>query len=485
MTQAMKQRLLQRVEQILAAAQTTPQTIDEFEALALDLGNQVAQAILEQSGAEEGEESDTSPDAHKAPASQEQGEQEPLVNRPKTPSRAASKQGCPGCGGSAWNKGKRTRQIQTLAGVLTLHRAYFYCRRCDKGFCPVDAVLDLPDSGAMTRRLQQEVAALSCCLPFEQAVQTLARLRGVCLSPRTAERLCLSTGAQVVHAFQHERAQTALPLAFAPSSSALPPTRPSPEVLYVVADGIQTPMKGGSWREMKIGAVRALFKDGRLQQASRYLSHLGDAATFGRHWEALAITCGSLQAKRLVVLGDGAPWLWNLAQERFPRAVQILDFFHACQYVGQVARDAFDAWGQGDAAAARRWLLERVDEMKQSAWDKVFAALRSVDSLAPESVAEALRYFQNNCSRIDYRRYLAMGFCIGSGLAESSCKRLVTQRLKGSGMHWSERGASVICALRCLLLGGEWEAFTAFWNRVGNPRKLQPSLPVPALSPLT
>jgi len=483
MTRAMKQRLLQRVEQLLDAAQTTPQTLDDFEALALDLGNQVAQAILEQSGEQgEQEEPEAHPDARDAPASQEP-EPEPLANWPKR-YRTASKQCCPGCGGSAWNKGRRTRQIQTLAGVLTLHRAYFYCRRCDTGFCPTDAALDLPQTGVMTRRLQQEVAALSCCLPFEQAMQTLARLRGVRLSPRTAERLCLRTGAEVVQAFNQERAQAALPLAFAPPGP-LPPMMPSPEVLYVVADGIQTPMKGGSWREMKIGAVRALFKDGRLQQASRYLSHLGDAATFGGHWEALAISCGSLKAKRLVVLGDGAPWLWNLAQERFPLAVQILDFFHACQYVGQVARDAFEALSEGDAAAraARRWLLERVEEMKQSAWDKVSAALRSVDSVAPESVAEALRYFQNNRSRMDYRRYLSMGLCIGSGLAESSCKRLVTQRLKGSGMHWSERGASVICALRCLLLGGEWEAFTAFWNRLGN-RPNPRSQPL-ALSPLT
>jgi len=162
-----------------------------------------------------------------------------------------------------------------------------------------------------------------------------------------------------------------------------------------------------------------------------------------------------------VFLGDGASWLWNIAETRFPRAVQILDFWHALEYVGKVAQEIF---GEKEKEK-RQWLSVRAQEMKNSAWSRVHAALESVRRQAPEAVANAVRYFGNHASRIDYARYLKQGFCIGSGLAESSCKRLVTQRLKGSGMHWSEKGAQVICALRCLLLGGEWDAFVKFWNR--------------------
>jgi len=168
-----------------------------------------------------------------------------------------------------------------------------------------------------------------------------------------------------------------------------------------------------------------------------------------------------LTAKTLVFLGDGAAWLWKLAETRFPKAVQILDFWHALEYVSAVVREAF----AGDEEMGKRWLSARASEMKRSAWQEVDNALESVRACAKETVESATRYLTNNRSRMDYARYVKQGLCIGSGLAESSCKRLVTQRLKGSGMHWSEQGAQVICSLRGLLLGREWDTFVAFWNR--------------------
>lgn len=220
-------------------------------------------------------------------------------------------------------------------------------------------------------------------------------------------------------------------------------------------------MEDGSWKEMKVGVVRAEHSDGREAQASRYVNHLGGSSVFGSFWESLAVDCGSLTAQCLVVLGDGAAWLWKLAETRFPKAIQILDFWHALEYVGAVVREAF----AHDEGGGKEWLSARASEMKRSAWKDVHAALDSVRAVAHETVESAARYFTNNQSRMDYARYLRKGLCIGSGLAESSCKRLVTQRLKGSGMHWSEQGAQVICSLRGLLLGGEWEALVAFWNR--------------------
>ncbi len=229
-------------------------------------------------------------------------------------------------------------------------------------------------------------------------------------------------------------------------------------------------MRGGHWREMKIGVVRSKHKDGREYRRSRYVNHLGGAQSFGSHWESLAIDCGSLTAKCLVVLGDGTAWLWRLAEARFPKAIQILDFWHALEYLGAVVQEAFFP----DEATKKEGLSARAGEMKRSDWGQVNHALDSVRSVASESVESACRYFRNNASRMDYASYLKDGLCIGSGLAESSCKRLVTQRLKGSGMHCSEEGAQVICSLRCLLLGGEWEDFVGFWNR-----KLRTPIPAP------
>lgn len=141
--------------------------------------------------------------------------------------------------------------------------------------------------------------------------------------------------------------------------------------------------------------------------------------------------------------------------------IYLLDFWHALEYVGAVVREAFP----NDEEGGKKWLSERASEMKRSAWKDVHAALDCVRPVAKETVESATRYFTNNKSRMDYACYLRKGLRIGSGLAESSCKRLVTQRLKGSGMHWSEQGAQVICSLRGLLLGGQWEDLVAFWNR--------------------
>ena len=300
-------------------------------------------------------------------------------------------------------------------------------------------------------------------------MQTLYRLAKVRVSSRSAERLCLAPAKEAVEDFLAERESRNLSKAFADLSSLS--DSPKPAVLYLAADGIQTPMGNGSWKEMKVGVVRAEHSDGRESQSSRYVNHLGEANAFGIPLEALArakllkqlsqIDCGSLTAKTLVFLGDGAAWLWKLAETRFPRAIQILDFWHALEYVGAVAREAFPS----DEDAGKEWLSARASEMKKSAWEQVHDAFESVRAVAKETVESASRYFTNNRSRMDYARYLKQGLCIGSGLAESSRKRLVTQRLKGSGMHWSEQGAQIICSLRGLLLGGEWESLVAFWNR--------------------
>jgi hypothetical protein len=448
MTEETKQRLRERFERILSEADKTPRTIDDIEEIALQVRDKVTQAVAEEVAEEAREDSESSSGSER---------------------QVDSKVCCPNCQGSAWFKGERSRQLLTMAGMVSVCRPYYYCRRCKQGFSPLDVRLCLPPGSHFTRSVCQEVAYLSACLPFEQAVQTLYRLAKVRVSSRSAERLCLAPAKEAVEAFLAERESRNLPKAFADLSSLS--DSPKPAVLYLAADGIQTPMEDGSWEEMKVGVVCAQHADGREFQTSRYVNHLGEANAFGIPLEALAIDCGSLAAKTLVFLGDGAAWLWKLAETRFPRAIQILDFWHALEYVGAVAREAFSS----DEEAGKEWLSARASEMKRSAWERAHVASSRFRAVAKETVESASRYFTNHRPRMDYARYLKQGLCIGSGLAESSCKRLVTQRLKGSGMHWSEQGAQIICSLRGLLLGGGMGILVAFWNR---------PLQKPILSPL-
>uniref|UniRef100_UPI00286B2218 UPF0236 family transposase-like protein n=1 Tax=Armatimonas sp. TaxID=1872638 RepID=UPI00286B2218 len=279
----------------------------------------------------------------------------------------------------------------------------------------------------------------------------------------SAQRLCSQVIAPQVQEYLEQRQQEMLPLAFQ-TEQKLPADLPTPEVLYIESDGVHTPMRDGTWREMKVGVVRAEFRDGREQMPSRYLCTMEEASRFGKHWEALALSCGYLKAGSLAVLGDGAAWIWNLASGCFPRAQQILDFYHASEYVAAVAEDVF-----GDGKQA--WLSSRLCEMKRSSWTCFWKAIEALGRSDLESISRLKTYFGNNASRMDYGEYLGRGLCIGSGLAESSCKRVVSQRLKGAGMRWSVGGGEVIARLRGFLLGNELDAFFAFWNR----RAFQPA----------
>ena len=448
MDEETKQRLRERFEQILADQDRRAETINDIERIALAIGGQVKQAAVEEIGRE-------------AQASQNPKEsQNPEEGNPSNQSaRIATKRACPHCHKNAWFKAIRNITIQTLAGPLTLKRAYYHCKRCQSGFCPQDAKLQIAEGHSCTQALAQEVAALSAGLPYEMAMQTLGRLTGISFSGRSAQRLCTGTVAQIVEDFVAHREQQMLPLAYLPSEQ-ISQELPQPVKLYIEADGIQTPMEDGSWREMKVGVVRAEFADGREQMPSRYISHLGDAATFGKHWEALALSCGSLKAQCLSILGDGATWIWNLASARFPKAVQILDFYHASEYVSAVARAVF---GERETLL-KSWLSSRLSELKHSHWSDFWSALDALGQPTLESLVNLRTYFSNNASRMEYASYLKRGLYIGSGLAESSCKRIVTQRLKCSGMHWSVCGAQVIARLRGFFLGGEWDNFVSFWN---------------------
>ena len=453
MDEETKQRLRERFEQILAAQDRRAETINDIERIALAIGGQVKQAAVE----EIGQEAQTDHNPKNPNREDPNPEQENSSNQV---ARIATKMPCPHCYKNAWFKAIREITLQTLAGPLTLRRAYYHCKRSQSGFCPQDTKLQITEGHYCTQAVAQEVAALSAGLPYEMAMAILQRLTSVRLSGRSAQRLCIGPIAQIVEDFVQCRQEQMLPLAYL-AKEQIPQGLPKPITLYIEADGIQTPMEDGSWREMKVGVVRAEFADGREQMPSRYISHLGDAATFGKHWEALALSCGSLKAKCLSVLGDGASWIWNLASQCFPKAVQILDFYHASEYVAAVARAVF---GEQESTL-KSWLGLRLSELKQSRWSEFWSALDDLGQPALESLVSLRTYFGNNASRMDYASYVKRGLCIGSGLAESSCKRIVTQRLKCSGMHWSVGGAQVIARLRGFLLGGEWDAFVAFWNR--------------------
>jgi hypothetical protein len=272
-----------------------------------------------------------------------------------------------------------------------------------------------------------------------------------------------------------------------------------PERLYVQADGTMARLRGilgkGSdvFREVKVGAVfwattgrhaskllEFIAKRARgtangtangLKPVARtfvdvpkgpitYVAGLLTAADFGVQLYAEAVRRGVERAQQVVILGDGALWIWKLAEEHFPGAIQILDFWHASQHVWKVAQAV---WGQGSARTAE-W-AEAVIANHLIIGDVVglLAAIRALPTVAPEpgeqkSVPEhALDYFQSNAPRMRYLEYRASGMEIGSGTVESAGKRVVGQRCKAPGMRWSEEGLTAILNLRTNLLNDRYD----------------------------
>jgi hypothetical protein len=177
-----------------------------------------------------------------------------------------------------------------------------------------------------------------------------------------------------------------------------------------------------------------------------------DAATFGQLLWCEAARRGVLTAREVIVVADGAHWIWNLGEEHFPQATQVVDWYHASQYAWRVAHTVY---GEG-TPLAKRWAKRRLDELWEGEVGKVlkgFAAHRQRGA----AVEEAITCYTNNAHRMRYADYRARGLQIGSGSIESGCKQVITARLKQAGMVWSLDGARAVAAVRTWLKSGRWQ----------------------------
>ena len=163
------------------------------------------------------------------------------------------------------------------------------------------------------------------------------------------------------------------------------------------------------------------------------------------------------RAARQAVLGDGATWIWNLADEHFPDAVQIVDRFHAKQHLSDVSKSIYAAGSD----LAQQWASERHDELDAGDIDDILDALR-VHSPKDEEARKCIGYVERNRERMRYPKFRAAGLCTSTGVVEAGCKVAIGTRCKRAGMHWTVAGVDAIIALRCCKLSGRFEDF---WER--------------------
>lgn len=375
------------------------------------------------------------------------------------------------CGQQARYRELRDKPVLTAVGEVAVSRPYYLCPHCHQGQFPVDQQLDIVDTefSPGVRRMQ---ALVGQDASFDHGREQMKRLAGLEITTKSVERVSESIGADIARREREEidrAVQLDLPIILG---------EPVP-ILYIQMDGAGVPVvkketagrKGkldglpAHTREAKLGCVFTQTKwdqEGfpiRDPGSTSYTGTIETAEQFGKRLYVEAWKRGWSRAEKKVVIGDGAEWIWNIAKDHFPGAVQIVDLFHARQHLWELARLLFPT----DTKRRNQWIgLHQKRWLDQGKIAKLVASLRSTQTADPE-LAKKIRndadYFATNAARMNYPNFRKQHLFVGSGVIEAGCKTVIAHRLKQSGMFWTVCGANAVLALRCCHLNGRFEDY--------------------------
>jgi len=397
---------------------------------------------------------------------------------------AGPRAGCPDAHQAQW-AGRRDKTITTVLGPVTLRRAWYHCGPCGHGFAPRDQQLGVAGA-SLSPGLAEMVALAGAEVSFARAAGLLAGLAGITLSARTVERSAEASGAAARTAAGAE-ATAITARAIIP----LPPPEPVPDMLYVETDGTGVPVRASETegragkdgdgragtREVKLArlfTVSALDHDGRPVMdpgSSSYAFTFDGKDALARLVKAEYLRRGGEHHRQVVALGDGAAWIWTMAEDLYPHATHITDIYHAREHLHDLA--AHLAFITPDPP---QWLEDRSAELDAGDIEAIIGAARSypLDGIKATELDKKIGYFEHNIHRMRYADFKSLGMFIGSGHIEAACKQIVCQRAKQSGMHWTVEGAADIIALRCHHASGRWDDFVA--PRPAPPARLRPAI---------
>ncbi len=377
------------------------------------------------------------------------------------------------CGQSARYAGRRSKTFVSVLGPLTLERAYYHCASCNGGFCPRDNALGL-SGGTLSPALLRMVGRVAALVSFEEGHELLRELAGLDVPTKQVERSAEALGREIA---ADEQLHVEPPA----------PGEPVAPTLYVGMDGTGVPVRkaevvgragkqpDGSAKTREVKLVTVWSAEGRDKEGTMvrddgsisYSAAIESAAQkdtdaqrseFASRVLREASRRGFDQAKRQVVLGDGAKWIWNLATEHFPDAIQIVDRFHVKQHLCAVAKAIYGS----DSDLGVQWTKQRYDELDNGRLTDLLVALKA-HAVTHEEARKCWEYVHSNRARMRYAKFRAAGLCTSTGVVEAGCKTAIGTRCKRAGMHWTVAGANAIIALRCCVLSGN--RFEDFWAR--------------------
>lgn len=423
------------------------------------------------------------------------GMEQVLNHEAREEHRLAQREGS--CGHALRLVSYRERQVLTLMGPITISRAYYHCQETkplpepERPLPPCPGVVPFDQQWGLSRQrsspgVQRLVSYLSARLTHEEVAEAVSRVLPMTISARQVGHVVQPIG-EVFLRREDQQVQRLFEQATAKHLGAAERQEEQGERirrLYVEMDGVMARLRRGSvpmekaeqeregdvYREVKVGAVFAgspgpersdlvpgVFVD--IPGPMQYVARRTTAEDFAPLLYALARQQGLLRAQQVVVLADGAKWIWKLAEEHFPGAIQIVDEYHAREHVWDVARAAFAA----EPDLRNSWAHRVIDLLAEGKVEEVIVAIETLPPLSSEpgkqhSILETeAEYFRINLHRMRYPAFRAQGMHLGSGIAEAACKTVVAPRAKRSGMRWTPEGLNAILALRTAALNGTFD----------------------------
>lgn len=327
----------------------------------------------------------------------------------------------------------RDKQLLTALSPVEVKRAYYHCKDCKDGVIPKDRDLDTVDTSFSpgVRRMMGQVGGKE---PFEEGRRDLEDLAGALVKTKAVERVSGAIGKQIETTWQGER-ELAL-------SGKVVPLKAVPK-MYIAIDGTGVPVVSretegrqgkdetgkAKTREAKLGCV---FTQTELDENQRpvrdensttYVGAIETAEAFGIRIYAEAIRRGVTRAGKVIILGDGAHWIWGIAEEHFYGVIQIVDLYHAREHLAVIAKIVYGA----SAIKSQEWIDARREQLDAGEVEAVIASMRRLrpsHTKVQEEVLTAMDYFHKNAERMRYADFRKQGLFVGSGVVEAGCKMI-------------------------------------------------------------
>jgi len=380
------------------------------------------------------------------------------------------------CGGRLKYQRRREATLWSVFDKVVYQRAYYAGCACGKGHAPVDRRYGI-EPGKVTAGLAHLIALSGIHKAFEDGRKWLKEFLLFEVSENTVRaetqkmgELQRQTDTELVKETQDEsglqKRERSQP--------------PAPNILYGSIDAAKVRIEPRdekekavenreTWRDLKAGcwyegefvphrqrSVRQKDKaqrEGVVLRAKnqQYFCDIERAEEFGKLLWATGCAVGADRARILVFICDGAVWIWNLIDHYFPNAIHIVDWYHAVDRLKRIAEEAFSNLEERQA-----WLEKNTEDLWQGSVEAVIEACQLLERKS-NLAKQSLLYYGNNMERMRYAHFRAAGYLIGSGVIESGCKQIVTQRLKLPGAQWNVEGAVLTAKARAAWMSGNWQ----------------------------